>query len=41
MKPSLAISALVLFAGCAKTQGPAPGQAAGEAVVVTYYYLNF
>jgi hypothetical protein len=41
MKPLLAINALVLFAACAKTEGPAPGQAAGDAVVVTYYYLNF
>lgn len=34
------IAALTL-AGCAKTQPAMPGEAEGEQVVVTYYYLKF
>lgn len=31
----------LLSLGCAKTIEAAPGQPDGEAIVVTYYYLNF
>jgi len=44
MKPlvSLLLIAAVQL-GCAKTtaQGRAPGEPEGDALVVTYYYLNF
>lgn len=29
------------LAGCAKTHPALPGEADGEQVIVTYYYLNF
>ena len=33
--------ATLLLAGCAKTHSALPGEAEGEQMVVTYYYLNF
>jgi hypothetical protein len=40
----LSVSVLLLgLLGCAKTQRPPPGQPGpgDEAVVITYYYLNY
>lgn len=44
MRHLLCAALLVMTSlGCARTAAPAPapGQPAGEALVVTYYYLNF
>jgi hypothetical protein len=44
MKPALFVTATLLMVGCAPTRSDAdaPGMPpSGEAVVVTYYYLNF
>lgn len=38
---ALLLVPLATLMGCSKTRGPAPGQPEGEAVAVTYYYLNF
>lgn len=37
----ITLIAALAFAGCAKTHPALPGEAEGEQVVVTYYYLKF